>query len=160
MGVFLGMIIHGSPVSIMMGGIGVISLAGVVVNNAIVLIDYIGQLRKNGSSLRDAIVLGGMLRLRPVLLTALTTILALIPITIGLDINFSRSPAVVLGSESGQMWYMMAQSVIYGLGMATILTLIFVPVLYSLIESGRGRFKAFISRKAGSDTPQISAENV
>ena len=143
-----------------MGGIGVISLAGVVVNNAIVLIDYIGQLRKNGTSLRDAIVLGGMLRLRPVLLTALTTILALIPVTIGLDINFSRSPAVLLGSESGQMWYMMAQSVIYGLGMATILTLIFVPVLYSLIESGRARFRTFINKNQNSDAEEkITAGN-
>ena len=160
MGVFLGMIIHSSPMSIMMGGIGVISLAGVVVNNAIVLIDYIGQLRKNGTSLRDAIVLGGMLRLRPVLLTALTTILALIPVTIGLDINFSRSPAVLLGSESGQMWYMMAQSVIYGLGMATILTLIFVPVLYSLIESGRARFRTFINKNQNSDAEEkITAGN-
>ena len=159
-GVFLGMIIHSSPISIMMGGIGVISLAGVVVNNAIVLIDYIGQLRKKGSSLRDAIVLGGMLRLRPVILTALTTILALIPITIGLDVSFSRSPVVMLGSESGQMWYMMAQSVIYGLGVATILTLIVVPVLYSIVESGRARFKALFNKKSKSDPPQLSTEKV
>jgi len=160
MGVFLGMIIHSSPISIMMGGIGVISLAGVVVNNAIVLIDYIGQLRNKGSSLRDAIVLGGMLRLRPVLLTALTTILALIPITVGLDISFSRSQVVMFGSESGQMWYMMAQSVIYGLGVATILTLIVVPVLYSIVESGRARFRALFSRKRKSDPPQLSTDNI
>ncbi|MBU2514417.1 efflux RND transporter permease subunit [bacterium] len=146
MGVFLGMIIHSSPFSIMMGGIGIISLAGVVVNNAIVLIDYIQQLRSKGLSRERAIVLGGMLRLRPVMLTALTTILALIPITIGLDVDFSRTPIILFGSESGQMWLPMAQTVIYGLAMTTILTLIVVPVLYSLMESGRDKFRNLIAR--------------
>lgn len=147
MGVFLGMIIHSSPLSIMMGGIGVISLAGVVVNNAIVLIDYIQQLQAKGLPRRKAVILGGMLRLRPVLLTAMTTILALIPVTIGLDVNFSRSEIFILGSESGQMWIPMAHGVIYGLGIATILTLIVVPVLYSLIESGREKFSALFKKK-------------
>ncbi len=140
MGVFLGMIIHSSPISIIMGGIGVISLAGVVVNNAIVLIDYIRQLQASGMPRQEAIILGGILRLRPVLLTAVTTILALMPVTLGLDINFSRSNIFVLGSESGQMWLPMAQGVIYGLGVATVLTLIVVPVLYSVVEGGREQF--------------------
>jgi len=156
MGVFLGMIIHNSPLSIMMGGIGVISLAGVVVNNAIVLIDYIQQLQAKGLPRRKAVVLGGMLRLRPVLLTAMTTILALIPVTIGLDVNFSRENIFILGSESGQMWIPMAHGVIYGLGIATILTLIVVPVLYSLIESGRERFASLIKRKK-KITPTVQA---
>jgi multidrug efflux pump subunit AcrB len=147
MGVFLGMIIHSSPISIMMGGIGIISLAGVVVNNAIVLIDYIQQLRVKGLTKDKAIVLSGMLRLRPVMLTAMTTILALIPVTIGLDIDFARSPIILFGSESGQMWIPMAQGVIYGLSLATILTLIVVPVLYSLFESGRERFTSYFRSK-------------
>ncbi len=143
MGVFLGMIIHRSPFSIVMGGIGIISLAGVVVNNAIVLIDYIKQLREKGLPRKEAIILGGMLRLRPVLLTAMTTILALLPMTVGMDVRFSRSPILLFGSESGQMWVPMAQSMIYGLSVATVLTLIIVPVLYSLVESGRDRFRLF-----------------
>ncbi|MCG8338006.1 MAG: efflux RND transporter permease subunit [Proteobacteria bacterium] len=150
MGVYLGMIIHHSPFSIMMGGIGIISLAGVVVNNAIVLIDYIQQLRAKGLARERAIVLSGMLRLRPVLLTAMTTILALIPVTVGLDIDFSRSPIVLFGSESGQMWIPMAQAVIYGLAIATGLTLIVIPVLYSLIETGRDKFAALINSKANN----------
>jgi multidrug efflux pump len=153
MGIFLGMTIHGSPISIIMGGIGAISLAGVVVNNAIVLIDYIQQLRQRGLSRHQATLLGGMLRLRPVLLTAVTTILALIPVTIGLDIDFARDTIFVLGSESGQMWFPMALSVIYGLGVATVLTLIVVPVLYSLIESGRDGLADLFGRQrtAASD---------
>lgn len=146
MGVFLGMIIHASPFSIMMGGIGIISLAGVVVNNAIVLIDYIQQLRAKGLASERAIILSGMLRLRPVLLTAMTTILALIPVTVGLDIDFSRSPVVLFGSESGQMWIPMAQGVIYGLTVATVLTLVVIPVIYSLIESGREGFSRLLKR--------------
>lgn len=154
MGVFLGMIVHSSPLSIMMGGIGIISLAGVVVNNAIVLIDYIQQLRARGLPIEKAIVLSGMLRLRPVMLTAMTTVLALIPVTIGLDVDFSRSPIVLLGSESGQMWLPMAQGVIYGLSLATLLTLVVVPVLYSLFESGRTRFANLLRRKK-TETPAL-----
>ena len=75
----------------MMGGIGVISLAGVVVNNAIVLIDYINQLRASGMERFEAVVQAGLSRLRPVLLTAVTTILGLIPVTIGMDINVYRT---------------------------------------------------------------------
>ena len=134
-GVFLGWIIHQSPISIMMGGIGIISLAGVVVNNAIVLIDYINQLKVQGKSTRDALVLAGMLRMRPVMMTAITTILGLVPIVMGMDINFYRSNIVAFGSESSEMWRPMALSVVYGLGIATLLTLIVVPVIYSLMDS-------------------------
>jgi len=147
MGVFLGMIIHTSPISIIMGGIGIISLAGVVVNNAIVLIDYIRQLQADGLNRTEAILLGGMLRLRPVLLTAMTTILALLPVTLGMDINFSRPGIIVFGSESGQMWLPMALGVIYGLGVSTILTLLVVPVLYSSFEGGREWFSALFNQE-------------
>lgn len=142
MGVFLGLTIHDRPFSIMMGGIGIISLAGVVVNNAIVLIDYIAQLRDKGKSVRDAVVLAGMLRLRPVFLTAITTILGMVPIAIGMDINFYRFPnIVVFGSEGGAMWVPMAHAVMYGLAVSTVLTLVVVPVLYSLIHSLKNFFR-------------------
>lgn len=154
MGVFLGMIIHSSPVSIIMGGIGIISLAGVVVNNAIVLIDYIRQLQAGGMARQEAIILGGMLRLRPVMLTAATTILALMPVTLGMDINFTREHIVAFGSESGQMWLPMALGVIYGLGVATILTLIVVPVLYSSFEGGQERFAALLKRNRKPKAPR------
>jgi len=153
MGVFLGWIVHQSPVSIMMGGIGIISLAGVVVNNAIVLIDYIGQLKAQGKSTKDALVLAGMLRMRPVLMTAVTTMLGLLPIVLGMDINFYRSGVIAFGSDSAQMWQPMARSVVYGLAMATMLTLIVVPVIYSLLESmskGGERFKAWVSNRVSA----------
>jgi multidrug efflux pump subunit AcrB len=156
-GVFLGMSIHGTPISILMGGIGVISLAGIVVNNAIVLIDYTGQLRRRGYSCREAVVLAGMTRLRPVVLTAVTTILGLLPITMGMDIDFYRWPNVVLfGSEGGTFWKPMNLSIIYGLAVATFLTLFLVPILYSLTDSVTAKWNRFLSRfgkKQASEQP-------
>ncbi len=147
-GVFLGMIVHGLPISILMGGIGTISLAGVVVNNAIVLIDYTNQLRARGYPRHDAILLAGMVRLRPVVLTAMTTLLGLLPITMGMDINFYRWPNVVIfGSEAGTFWLPMNYAVMYGLAVATVMTLILVPLLYSLNEASKERLRRFFSKK-------------
>jgi CzcA family heavy metal efflux pump len=155
MGVFLGLMIHNLPFSVVMGGIGVISLAGVVVNNAIVLIDFINQLRKRGLSVDEAVVLAGMVRLRPVFLTAITTVLGLMPIALGMDIDFYRWPRVIVfGSEGGSFWLPMALATIYGLSVATVLTLVVVPVLYSSVESGKlflavlpGRVTARLARR-------------
>ncbi len=134
MGVFLGLIITGMPFGIIMTGIGVISLAGVVVNNAIVLIDYVNLLRKDGMELTEALVTAGTVRFRPVMLTAVTTILGLTPMAVGLSINF-KNLTLQVGGESAQWWGPMAVAVIFGLAIATLLTLIVVPVLYSLNES-------------------------
>ena len=134
-GVLLGMSVHSAPISVLMGGIGTISLAGIVVNNAIVLVDYINQLREKGHACHEAIVIAGMVRLRPVVLTAITTILGLLPITLGMDIDFYRWPNfVVFGSEGGTFWKPMNHAIIYGLAVATFLTLFLVPVLYSMTE--------------------------
>ena len=120
----------------------VISLAGIVVNNAIVLIDYTGQLRDRGHNYREAIILAGMTRLRPVVLTAITTILGLVPVTMGMDIDFYRWPQVVLfGSEGGTFWKPMNLAIIYGLAVATFLTLFLVPTLYWLAETSKARMK-------------------
>lgn len=135
-GVFLGLMITGMPFGIIMTGIGVISLAGVVVNNAIVLIDYINQLQKEGMELRTALVKAGVVRFRPVLLTAATTILGLLPMAVGVSYNF-RSLSWDIGGESADWWGPMAVAVIFGLAFATLLTLIVVPVLYSLAWSMR-----------------------
>lgn len=141
MGVFLGLTLHDRPFGIIMTGIGTISLAGVVVNNAIVMIDYIGRLRRRGFPRELAIVTAGMVRLRPVLLTAVTTILGLMPVAVGLDINFYRWPPLILGAEGGSFWRPMALAVIYGLALATLLTLIVVPVLYSLLDGAKTRLR-------------------
>ncbi|MHC4873093.1 MAG: efflux RND transporter permease subunit [Planctomycetota bacterium] len=134
-GIFLGLGICNLPFGIIMTGVGVISLAGVVVNNAIVLIDYIIQLRERGMKRDEAIIAAGVTRLRPVLLTAITTILGLIPMATGVSFDFHIDTfGFQTGSESSQWWVSMAVAVIFGLGVATMLTLIVVPVLFSLLD--------------------------
>ena len=139
-GVFFGLVVTMRPFGIIMTGIGVISLAGVVVNNAIVLIDYVQKLRERGLSKREAIVEGGKTRLRPVILTAITTILGLLPLTIGLNIDFigllkgDVSKFIQLGAESSQWWSGMGVAVIFGLFFSTVLTLIVVPVMYDMLS--------------------------
>ena len=160
-GVFLGYAYTGSDIAIISTGVGIISLAGIVVNNAIVLIDYINLLIKrkmkekgidslydfSKEEVKTAIVEGGKTRLRPVLLTAITTVLGLIPLAIGLNINFftivtDLDPNYVLGGDNTAFWGPMAWTVIYGLTFATFLTLVVVPVMYWLIY----RFKLAMNR--------------
>ena len=117
------------PFGIIMTGVGVISLAGVVVNNAIVLLDYTRLLERRGMELVTAAIQAGVTRLRPVLLTAITTILGLIPMAIGVSYDFHKM-AWNTHSESSQWWSSMAIAVIYGLTFATLLTLVVLPTLY------------------------------
>jgi multidrug efflux pump len=137
-GVFIGLLVTGTAFGIIMTGIGVISLAGVVVNNAIVLIDYINQLMARGMASTEALLRAGSVRLRPVMLTAITTILGLVPMATGVSFDF-RKMALDIGGESSQWWGPMAVAVIFGLGFATLLTLILVPVLCSLAHDLRKR---------------------
>jgi multidrug efflux pump len=130
-GAFLGLAVFTSPFGIIMTGVGVISLAGVVVNNAIVLLDYTNRLRSRGYALKEAVISAGATRLRPVLLTAITTILGLIPMITGISFDFRRG-AISWVSESSQWWQSMAVVVVFGLIVATFLTLIVVPTLYYL----------------------------
>lgn len=148
-GVFLGLLITGTPFGIIMTGIGVISLAGVVVNNAIVLIDYYNQLKERGLPFKEAIVRAGMVRFRPVMLTAVTTILGLLPMATGVSVDFRRL-SFDIGGESSQWWGPMAVAVIFGLAVATLLTLVLVPVLCSVVESGRQWFERRRNRRAGA----------
>lgn len=145
-GVLLGLIITRLPFGIIMTGIGVISLAGVVVNNAIVLLDYTLQLRAQGMSKYDAIIKAGKTRFRPVLLTAITTILGLIPLTTGLSFDFF-SGKMSYGGESSQWWGPMGVAVIFGLAFATFLTLVVVPVAYSILDSVSERIRALVGIK-------------
>jgi multidrug efflux pump subunit AcrB len=142
-GIFLGLLVTHTSFGVIMTGMGVISLAGVVVNNAIVLIDYINVLRKRGKSCLEAIITAGCTRLRPVLLTAVTTVFGLIPMAIGVSLEVHNLGAVVssldlrkllvIGSDMSQFWSAMATAVIFGLVVATVLTLFVVPCLYSLL---------------------------
>ncbi|MEX2632953.1 MAG: efflux RND transporter permease subunit [Balneolales bacterium] len=120
--------------------IGIISLAGIVCINNIVLVDYIKQLLDQGKSKTDAIIEAGGIRFRPVMLTALTTILGLVPLTFGINIDFvglfaSFDPNFQLGSENSLFWGPMGIAIISGLTFATFLTLVIVPVLYSVFDS-------------------------
>jgi multidrug efflux pump subunit AcrB len=137
-GVFFGLLVLGKPFIIMMTGIGVISLAGVVVNNAIVLVDYITKLRERGLTPFEAIIEAGLTRLRPVLLTAITTIFGLIPMAVGLSFDFHRG-TFASGKEMAQFWSPMAWAVIFGLAVATILTLVVLPTLYAVLMGVRPR---------------------
>lgn len=153
-GVFLGYVVFKMDFIILMTGIGIISLAGIVVNNAIVLIDYINLQRQrkrkvlaldedggemSKSDVVDAIVQAGATRLRPVLLTAITTILGLVPLAIGFNIDFGTllsqwDPNIWFGGDNVVFWGPMAWSIIFGLTFATFLTLVIVPVMYYLID--------------------------
>ncbi len=163
-GVFLGLVIFDMNFVIIMTGIGIISLAGVVVNNAIVLIDYTNLIRSRRRAelgvkedellpyqeILNSIIIGGKTRLRPVLLTAITTVLGLVPLAIGLNINFFTlfsdfDPQIYYGGSNADFWGPMAWTVIFGLTFATFLTLVVVPVMYLLVDKIKIRF--FDNRK-------------
>ncbi|MCH7398124.1 efflux RND transporter permease subunit [Belliella sp. DSM 107340] len=152
-GVFLGLVIFNMDFVVIMTGIGIISLAGVVVNNAIVLIDYTNLVRQRRreelnmaedeylpiEELLNSIIQGGKTRLRPVLLTAITTVLGLVPLAIGMNINFATmlsefDPQFYIGGDNATFWGPMAWTVIFGLTFATFLTLVIVPVMYLLAD--------------------------
>lgn len=159
-GVFLGLVIFNMDFVIIMTGIGIISLAGVVVNNAIVLIDYTNLVRTRKrrelnvaegeflsyEDLLGSIVAAGKVRLRPVLLTAITTILGLIPMALGVNINFGKllssfDPEFYMGGDNADFWGPMAWTVIFGLTFATFLTLVIVPVMYLLADKIKMAFR-------------------
>ncbi|CAE7184693.1 nolG [Symbiodinium microadriaticum] len=157
-GVLLGLVIFQMDFVIIMTMIGIISLAGIVVNNAIVLIDYINlimdrkreelELDENArlpiAEVLDSIIEGGQKRLRPVLLTAITTILGLLPLAVGLNINFFTllsefNPQIYMGGDNVIFWGPMSWTIIFGLTFATFLTLVIVPVMYYLFHRAKYR---------------------
>ncbi len=137
-GALMGLLICDLPFGIIMTGIGVISLAGVVVNNAIVLLAYTRQLQAQGMDLLEAAGEAGVTRLRPVMLTAMTTITGLIPMAVGISFDI-HTLTWATRSESTQWWRNMAVVVIFGLAFATILTLVVVPSLYVMLSRLRLR---------------------
>ena len=161
-GVFLGIVISRNDFVIIMTMIGIISLAGIVVNNAIVLVDYTNLIRKrkrkelglgsldliSHTDFKSAVIEGGRTRLRPVLLTAITTILGLFPLASGLNINFFTlvsdwDPQIFFGGDNVIFFKPMSLAIIYGLTFATFLTLVVVPIMYYTIY----RFKIWLFNK-------------
>ena len=151
-GVLLGLMAFQMPFGIIMTGVGIISLAGIVVNNAIILIDYIDVLRdRDGMDRREALVQGGKTRFRPVILTATTTALGLVPLAIGLNFDFfglyrALEPDFYWGGEQAAWWGPMAVAVIVGILFATFLTLVLVPVMYSLVDDVSKFFSKHFAR--------------
>ncbi|MGY8955999.1 MAG: efflux RND transporter permease subunit [Alphaproteobacteria bacterium] len=133
-GVMLGLLIIGQPFGIVMSGIGVIALAGIVVNNNIVLIDTFDRLRKEVASPRDAILLTGAQRLRPVVLTTVTTVLGLLPMVLQINIDFA-SRDISIGAPSTQWWVQLSTAIVAGLSFATVLTLMITPCALMLREN-------------------------
>ncbi len=169
-GVFGGLMATGWPFVIMMTMMGIISLAGIVVNNGVVLLDYtqilidrkkveLGVDEKELLSMEQVTTIltkGGKARLRPVILTAITTVLGLIPLAIGLNIDFFSlfsefNPKIYMGGDNVIFWGPLAWTVIFGLIVATFLTLIIVPVLFNIIY----RIKIAIKRKPKTDIEEI-----
>ena len=130
-GVFLALLLVQKPFGIVMGGIGVISLAGIVVNNNIVLIDTYNVMRKEGYPVVEAILRTGAQRLRPVMLTTITTILGLLPMVLQVNLDFFER-TIVFGAPSTQWWTQLATAIAGGLAFATVLTLVLTPCLLVL----------------------------
>ena len=137
-GVFLGHLIMDRPFGIIMSGIGVITLAGIVVNNNIVFIDTYNVLRSRGEAAFDAILRTCAVRLRPVLLTTATTILGLLPMVLAINIDLIARK-VSIGAPSSQWWTQLSSSVAGGLAFATILTLLLTPS-FLMIQANVSRY--------------------
>jgi multidrug efflux pump len=137
-GVLLGFVVFNIDISVMMTGMGIIAVAGVVVKNGIIIIDYIDNRIDSGMDKMEAVIQAGATRLTPVLLTALSTILGLVPLAIGMNFNFQGlltrlDPQIYFGGDNAAFWNPLAMTIIFGLSFATILTLVVVPAMYTII---------------------------
>ena len=144
-GVFIGLFISQSAFGIVMSGIGVIALAGIVVNNNIVLIDTYNVLKEQGLNTYDAILTTGAQRIRPVLMTTVTTILGLMPMVLKVNIDFFER-SIEFGAPSTQWWAQLATAIAGGLSFATLLTLILTPCLLMIGANSSIWFKHLLKR--------------
>ena len=159
-GVFLGLLITGQPFGIVMSGIGVIALAGVVVNNNIVLIDTYDRLRREGWKKQEAILQTCRERARPVMLTAISAVLGVAPIAFGLGLELFHQE-VTIGAPSTQWWISLSGAIVYGLTFATALTLIVTPSALMVFtretlpagQKRRGLFARLFRRGEKDKTP-------
>ena len=136
-GVLLGVIFFHMDLVIMMTGLGVVALGGIVVRNGILIVEFCDEMKKRGMKTRDAIVQAGKTRITPVVLTASATILGLVPLAVGMNINFETlfttfNPHIYFGGDNVAFWGPLSWTIIFGLSFATFLTLMFVPALYYL----------------------------
>ncbi|MGJ3262478.1 MAG: efflux RND transporter permease subunit [Salinarimonas sp.] len=154
-GVLLGLLVTGRPFGVVMGGIGVIALAGIVVNNNIVLIDTYNDLLKRSLDPVDAVLRTGAQRLRPVVLTSATTVLGLMPMVLGINIDLVGR-RILVGAPSTQWWTELASAIAGGLAFATVLTLILTPAMLVLganVAAARGRLAKRWRGREAAETP-------
>lgn len=155
-GVLLGIAIFGMNFSVVMTGIGIVALAGIVVRNGILLVEFTELLREEGVPLYDAIIEAGRTRMTPVLLTASAAILGLIPLAVGLNIDFvtmftELNPHIFFGGDSVAFWGPLSWTMIFGLSFSTFLTLLLVPAMYLLNEKLKVRVFGWFGRKYDPD---------
>lgn len=143
-GVAFALLITGTDLSVM-ALVGMVMLVGIVVNNSIVLVDYINQCRERGMEMFEAVLEGGKVRMRPVLMTALTTILAMSPLAMGLG-------------ESGENWAPMARSVMGGLAAGAFFTLMVVPVIYMIFERFAEKIRRWFKKIITKGEKGLAAE--
>jgi multidrug efflux pump len=149
-GVMFGLLITRTPFSIMMTGVGVVALAGIVVRNGIVLLDFVKHKHgEGGLSLDDALLEAGRIRLRPVILTAAATVLGVLPMATGIDFDW-REFHFVFGAESAGFWRPLAVAIIFGLTISTFLTLVVVPTAYSLLDGWTTKLSQTWKKKFGT----------
>jgi multidrug efflux pump subunit AcrB len=145
-GVFLGVSIFGMTITIVMTGVGIIALAGVVVRNGILLVEFTDLLMEQGANVHDAVVEAGRTRMTPVVLTATAAILGLIPLAVGFNIDFvglftAFKPHIHFGGDNVAFWGPLSWTMIFGLGFATIITLILVPCMYLIRYNIKAKMK-------------------
>jgi multidrug efflux pump subunit AcrB len=162
-GVLLGFIIFRMTFSVAITGVGIVALAGIVVRNGIVLVDFTDVLRNQGWRIRRAIIEGGAIRFNPVILTATATILGLVPLAVGLNIDFwelinLRDPHIHIGSDSVAFWGPLAWSIVFGLGFSTFLTLVVVPCMYYIYAVGEVKRNRRAVRRAVMNARELAAE--
>ncbi|MFY7972530.1 MAG: efflux RND transporter permease subunit [Flavobacteriales bacterium] len=156
-GVLLGLAIFDMDISVVMTGVGIVALAGIVVRNGILLVEFTDILRAQGMSLHDAIVEAGRVRMTPVLLTATATILGMIPLAVGFNIDFvtlftELDPKIYFGGDNVAFWGPLSWTIVFGLSFATFITLILVPVMYEMSEQTKARLMRAIKK----NKPEIS----
>lgn len=157
-GVLLGTAIFKMDMSIVMTGIGIVALAGIVVRNGILLVEFAEEARLRGVSLYDATIDAGRTRMTPVILTAFAAILGLIPLAVGLNIDFEGllahgSPHIHFGGDNVVFWGPLSWTMIFGLGFATILTLLLVPAMYLIAERLKRKAEVIL---AHYDLPRVT----
>ncbi len=149
-GVIIGVLVTRTPFVIIMTGVGVIALAGIVVKNAIVLLDFARRRQEEGMPVDESLLEAGRTRLRPILLTAATTVLGIFPLATGFDFDW-REGHFVVGAESAGFWGPLGIAIISGLTISSFLTLVIVPTFYSLLDQWGIRLKQIAGKFIKSD---------